>query len=56
LGHSNSRSSIMSAKVSSQQFGIISGCEINSVLFANAWKLTDGNSDQIAVVDGKVMC
>jgi hypothetical protein len=56
LGHSNFRSSIMSAKVSSQQFGILSGCEINSVLFANAWKLIDGNSNQIAVVDGKVMC
>jgi Matrixin len=56
LGHSNFRSSIMSSKVSSQQFGIISGCEINSVLFANAWKLRDGNSDPIAVVDEKVMC
>lgn len=56
LGHANFRSSIMSSKVSSQQFGILSGCEINSVLFANAWKFRDGNSDQIAVVDGKVMC
>jgi Matrixin len=56
LGHANFRSSIMSPKVSSQQFGILSGCEINSVIFANAWKLRDGNSDQIAVVDGKVMC
>lgn len=56
LGHANFRSSIMSPKVSSQQFGILSGCEINSVLFANAWKLRDGNSNQIAVVDGKVMC
>jgi Matrixin len=56
LGHSNFRSSIMSSKVSSQQFGIISGCEIDSVLFANAWKLRDENSDPIAVVDGKVKC
>jgi Matrixin len=56
LGHANFRSSIMSAKVNSQQFGSISDCEINSVIFANAWKLRDGNSDQIAVVDGKVTC
>ena len=56
LGHSNFRSSIMSPKVSSQQFGIISDCEINSVLFTNALRLRDGNSDPIAVVDGKVMC
>jgi hypothetical protein len=56
LGHSNFRSSIMSSKVSSQEVGIISACEINSVLFANAWKVRDGNSDPIAVEDGKVYC
>ena len=56
LGHSNFKSSVMSSKVSSQEVGIISGCEINSVLFANAWKLRGGNSDPIAVEDGKLNC
>lgn len=45
LGHSNSRTSVMSATINNQQSGSISECEINAVLRANAWKLMDNDSN-----------
>lgn len=56
LGHSNFRTSIMSATISDRQSGEISNCEINAVLNANAWKLIDNNSKPHSAGDPKIGC
>ena len=56
LGHSNFRTSIMSATISNRQTGVISDCEINAVLSANAWKLVDNNSRPHSAVGSKIEC
>ena len=56
LGHSNFRASIMSATISDRQTGVISDCEINAVLSANAWKLVDNYSKPHSAASLKVEC
>ncbi len=56
LGHSNFRASIMSATIGNQQSGVISDCEINAVLSANAWKLIDNYSKPYYSADQNVGC
>ena len=56
LGHSNFKTSIMSPTISNRQTGVISDCEINAVLSANAWKLVDNNSKPHSVVGSKIEC
>lgn len=56
LGHSNFRASIMSATISNRLTGLISDCEINAVLSANAWKLVDNDSKPHSAPGSKVEC
>jgi predicted Zn-dependent protease len=56
LGHSNFRASIMSATISNRQSGVISDCEINAVLGANAWKLIDNNTKPHSAAGSKIGC
>jgi predicted Zn-dependent protease len=56
LGHSNSRTSIMSPTINSQQSGSISECEINAVLRANAWKLMDSDSNSRSSRGSSMQC
>jgi predicted Zn-dependent protease len=56
LGHSNFRASIMSATISNRQSGVISDCEINAVLGANAWKLVDNYSKPHSAAGSKIVC
>jgi len=56
LGHSNFRASIMSATISNRQSGVISDCEINAVLGANAWKLLDNNTKPHSAAGSKIGC
>jgi len=56
LGHSNSWSSIMSPTISNQQPVVISDCEINAVLQANAWKLIDSDSSPHSYRGDSISC
>jgi predicted Zn-dependent protease len=56
LGHSNSWSSIMSPTISNQQPVVISDCEINAVLQANAWKLIDSDSSPHSYRRDSISC
>jgi hypothetical protein len=56
LGHSNSWSSIMSPTISNQQHVVISDCEINAVLQANAWKLIDSDSSPHSYRGDSISC
>ena len=42
--------------ISNRQTGVISDCEINAVLSANAWKLVDNNSKPHSAVGSKIEC
>jgi predicted Zn-dependent protease len=56
LGHSNSWASIMSPTINNQQSVVISECEINAVLHANAWKLMDSNSSPHSFRGNSLSC
>lgn len=56
LGHSNSRTSIMSPTINNQQSGSISECEINAVPRANAWKLMDSDSNSRSSRGSSMQC
>jgi predicted Zn-dependent protease len=56
LGHSNSWASIMSPTINNQQSVAISECEINAVLYANAWKLMDSNSSPHSFRGNSLSC
>src|SRR6476646_6599996 len=56
LGHSNFRASIMSATISDRQTGVISDCEINAVLSANACKLVDNYSKPHSAAGSEIEC
>lgn len=56
LGHSNFKSSIMFPTISNQQSVTLSGCEINGVLEANAWKLVDGKDNPYSAKGDTLPC